>query len=197
MTPERKNKIKQVLSKRQDNITVILENIHNPHNISAIMRTCDAVGIQNIYIITTTIAPQKFWGRRSNAGVADWMTIHQFTDVDSCIREVKKHHEKIITTALGKNTKSVFDIDFTQNMAVVFGNEARGISDQLLTYSDENFVIPQVGIIPSLNVSVSCAVALYEALRQKSIAGHYISNNVNNVTEKIPGIKWKIDEQDL
>ena len=195
MTPERKNKIKQVLSKRQTDITVVLENVHNPHNISAIMRTCDAVGIQTIYIITTTIAPQKFWGRRSNAGVADWMTIHQFTDVKSCIDEVKKHHEVIITTALKENSKTVFDVDFTTNLAVVFGNEANGISDELLSYADENFVIPQVGIIPSLNVSVSCAVSLYEALRQKSLAGHYDNNSNIDFPENTLTKKWKINGQ--
>ncbi len=194
MTPERKNRIQQVLDKRQNDITVILENVHNPHNISAIMRTCDAVGIQDIFIITTTEAPQKFWGRRSNAGAAGWMTIHQFTDVYSCIKEVRLRHQKIITTSLVAGSKTVFDIDFTSNLAIAFGNEAHGISAELMLHADDNYVIPQVGIIPSLNVSVSCAVSLYEALRQKSMAGHYNSPKIsedqfNNLSEK-----WKITE---
>jgi tRNA (guanosine-2'-O-)-methyltransferase len=194
MTPERVNRIQQVLDKRQDDIAVILENVHNPHNISAIMRTCDAVGIQDIFIITNTIAPQKFWGRRSNAGAAGWMTIHQYTDVPSCIGEVRKRHSKIITTSLVQGAKTVFDIDFTENLAIVFGNEASGISSELMSFADDNFVIPQVGIIPSLNVSVSCAVSLYEALRQKSLAGHYNSPKISDVQLKNLSDKWNINE---
>jgi tRNA (guanosine-2'-O-)-methyltransferase len=192
MTPERANRIQQVLDKRQNDFAVILENVHNPHNISAIMRTCDAVGIQDIFIITTTIAPQKFWGRRSNAGAAGWMSIHQFTDVVSCVNEVRTRHAKIITTSLVDGAKTVFDVDFTENIAIVFGNEASGISPELMSYADDNFVIPQVGIIPSLNVSVSCAVSLYEALRQKSLVGHYNSPKISDVQLKNLSDKWNI-----
>lgn len=194
MTPERRNKIKQVLARRQSDITVILENVHNPHNISAIMRTCDAVGIQDIFIITTTIAPQKFWGRRSNAGVADWMTIHQFTSVEACIREVRQRHKKIVTTSLTPGSKTVFEIDFTSNIALVFGNEASGISEELMLHGDDNFVIPQVGITPSLNVSVSCAISLYEALRQKSLAGHYDAPRISTAQLNDLSDKWKLEE---
>ncbi|MBS1656064.1 MAG: RNA methyltransferase, partial [Bacteroidetes bacterium] len=78
MTPERKEKLIHVLSNRQPDITVVLENVFDPHNISAVMRTCDAVGIQDIYILTTKIPKHKKWGAKSSSSAAKWLTIHQY-----------------------------------------------------------------------------------------------------------------------
>ena len=78
MTPERKERLTSVLNKRQGNITIVLENVFDPHNISAVMRTVDAVGIQDIYILNTKIPRHKKWGVRSSSSAAKWLTIHQF-----------------------------------------------------------------------------------------------------------------------
>jgi tRNA (guanosine-2'-O-)-methyltransferase len=173
MTPERDKRLTDVLVKRQPGLTVILENVFDPHNISAVMRTCDAVGIQDIYIICSRIPPHKKWGARSSSSASKWLTIHQFTDVESCIKEVRKHYDKIYLTHLTSDARNLYDLDLTERVALVFGNETYGISDEMLPYADGNFIIPQVGIIKSLNISVACAVSLYEAFRQKTNAGHY------------------------
>ncbi len=173
MTPERDERLTAVLNKRQPDITVVLENVFDPHNISAVMRTCDAVGIQDIYILNHKIPPHRKWGEKSSSSAAKWLTIHQFTDPQACFEALRKNYNKIYTTHLSTDAVGLHELNLTQSVALVFGNEHSGVSDEIIVMADGNFIIPQVGIIKSLNISVACAVTLYEAFRQKSIAGHY------------------------
>jgi len=173
MTEERKDKLLVVLNKRQTDLAVVIENVHDPHNISAVMRTCDAVGIQDIYVLTTKIATHKKFGARSSSSAAKWLTIHQYTDAVTCFADLRKKYNKILTTHLGTDSVGLYEIDFTQSIALVFGNEHDGVSEEIRNLADGNFIIPQMGIIQSLNISVACAVSIYEAMRQKTIAGHY------------------------
>jgi len=173
MTPERNNRLNEVLSKRQPSITVVLENVSDPHNISAVMRTCDAIGIQDIYVLNTSIAKHKKWGAKSSSSAAKWLTVHQFTDTQACFESLRKRYSKIYTTHLSSDAVDLYELDLTESVALVFGNEHSGVSEELISLADGNFIIPQVGIIKSLNISVACAVSLYEAFRQKRNAGHY------------------------
>lgn len=173
MTPQRYQRLLDVLHKRQNNMAVVLENVFDPHNISAVMRSCDAVGIQDIYILNSKIPRHKKWGAKSSSSAAKWLTIHQFTDVETCFNELRKKYDKILTTHLSSDATEIYDIDFTQSLALVFGNEHEGVSEEIRLLADGNFIIPQVGIIKSLNISVACAVTIYEAFRQKCAAGHY------------------------
>jgi tRNA (guanosine-2'-O-)-methyltransferase len=173
MTPERSDRLNSVLNKRQPDLTVLLENVFDPHNISAVMRTCDAVGIQDIYILNSKIAPHKKWGAKSSSSAAQWLTIHQFTDANECFVAIRKKFKRIYTTHLSSDAVSLHELDLTEPVALVFGNEHSGVSEEIIAMADGNFIIPQVGIIKSLNISVACAVSLYEAFRQKSNAGHY------------------------
>ncbi|HPH84849.1 MAG TPA: RNA methyltransferase [Ferruginibacter sp.] len=173
MTPERNNRLNEVLSKRQPSITVVLENVSDPHNISAVMRTCDAIGIQDIYVLNTSIAKHKKWGAKSSSSAAKWLTVHQFTDTQACFESLRKRYAKIYTTHLSSDAVDLYELDLTESVALVFGNEHSGVSEELISLADGNFIIPQVGIIKSLNISVACAVSLYEAFRQKRNAGHY------------------------
>jgi tRNA (guanosine-2'-O-)-methyltransferase len=173
MTPERHDRLTEVLNKRQPGLTVVLENVFDPHNISAVMRTADAVGIQDIYILNNKIPPHRKWGAKSSSSAAKWLTIHQFTDANACFAELRRHYKKIYTTHLSSDAVGLYDLNLTENVALVFGNEHSGVSNDIIAMADGNFIIPQVGIIKSLNISVACAVSLYEAQRQKKIAGHY------------------------
>lgn len=173
MTPEREQKLIHVLNKRQANLTVVLENVEDPHNISAVMRTCDAVGIQDIYILNTKIPRHRKWGFKSSSSAAKWLTVHQYSDAAACFQVLQKQYQNIYATYLSANAISLYQINFTQSIALVFGNEHLGISKEVLPFTNGNFMIPQSGIIQSLNISVACAVSLYEAYRQKQIAGHY------------------------
>ena len=168
MTPERTEKLLKVLHQRQANLTVIMENVQDPHNISAVLRTCDAVGIQEVYVLSTELPRYKHFGYKSSSSAIKWLTIHEYNDVQKCVADVRQKFKTILTTHLSSDA-----IDFTQSVALVFGNEHDGVSDELRGLADGNFIIPQMGIIQSLNISVACAVTIYEAMRQKRNAGHY------------------------
>lgn len=167
MTPARIDKLQAVLQRRQFDLTIVLENVFDPHNISAVMRTCDAVGVQELYILNTKIPRHKKWGARSSSSAAKWLTVHQFEDTDQCFDSIRSRGLKILTTHLDTQAVPLYAVDFTRPLALVFGNEHSGVSDEIRVKADGNFVIPQVGIIQSLNISVACAVTLYEAFRQK------------------------------
>lgn len=173
MTPDRQRRIETVLAHRQGNLTVVLENVFDPHNVSAVMRTCDAVGVQELYVLTTKIPRHKKWGSRSSSSAVKWLTVHQYEDTKSCLDALRKRYATILTTNLSETAVDLYDTDLTQPTALVFGNEHSGVSEELCALADGNFVIPQVGMIQSLNISVACAVTLYEAQRQKRLAGHY------------------------
>ena len=161
------------------------------------MRTCDAVGIQDIYILNDKIPPHKKWGAKSSSSAAKWLSIHQFTDARECFSALRQKYSKILTTHLSTDAVSLHDINFTDSIALVFGNEHSGVSDEIRAMADGNFIIPQVGIIQSLNISVACAVSLYEAYRQKKLAGHYDSSRLDPAHSSSLMKEWGFLEQDI
>lgn len=173
MTEERITRLKNVIAKRQPDLAVVLENVFDPHNISAVMRTCDAVGVQDVFILNTKIPRHKKWGPRSSSSAAKWLTVHQYTNAEKCFKELRRRYEKIFTTHLSHDAVDLYAMDFNKSIALLFGNEHSGVSDEIRALADGDFIIPQVGIIKSLNISVACAVTLYEAYRQKEQEGHY------------------------
>ena len=195
MTPERREKLQTVLSKRQDDITIVLENVFDPHNISAVMRTCDAVGVQELYVLNTKIPRHKKWGAKSSSSAAKWLTVNQFENAEECFSELRKKYSKILTTHLSGDAVNLYEIDLTQPVALVFGNEHSGVSEEIRKLADGNFIIPQSGIIRSLNISVACAVTLYEAYRQKDLAGHYDKAKLNRKVLKELMDKWGYEEE--
>jgi tRNA (guanosine-2'-O-)-methyltransferase len=179
MTPQREHRITSVLDKRQEDIVIVLENVFDPHNISAVMRTCDAVGVQDLFVLNTRIPRHKKWGAKSSSSAAQWLTIHQYDNAEDCFAQLRKRADRILTTHLSGDAVSLYELDLTGRIALVFGNEHSGVSDEIRALADGNFIIPQVGIIKSLNISVACAVTLYEAYRQKTVAGHYDRRSLN------------------
>lgn len=190
MTPTRFEKLTSVLANRQPDLTVVLENVFDPHNISAVMRTCDAVGVQEIFILNTKIPRHKKFGARSSSSAAKWLTVHQFDNTETCFAEIKRRYERILTTHLGESSVGLYKLDLTRPTALVFGNEHSGVSDEIRTLADGNFLIPQVGIIQSLNISVACAVTLYEAYRQKEAAGHYQRADLDSTFKRKVWSDW-------
>jgi tRNA (guanosine-2'-O-)-methyltransferase len=174
VTERRLNKFREVLSKRQLDLTVVAENIFDPHNLSAILRSCDAVGIMEIHLVYNGITPFPKLGRKSSASAKKWIEINKYTTIEECYYKLREKGFEIYTTHLSKKSISLYDMDLTKPVALVFGNEHSGVSDEAVKLSDGNFLIPQLGMIQSLNISVACAVSLYEALRQR------ISNGIEN-----------------
>ena len=194
MTPERYTRLTSVLNKRQPDLTVVLENVFDPHNISAVMRTCDAVGIQDIYILNTKIPPHKRWGAKSSSSAAKWLSIHQFTNAEECFIALRAKFKKIYTTHLSTDAVGLHELNLTESVALVFGNEHSGVSEEIIAMADGNFIIPQVGIIKSLNISVACAVTLYEAFRQKTNARHYAIVKLDEQRMDLLRGEWGVEE---
>ncbi|WP_343702674.1 RNA methyltransferase [Chitinophaga sp.] len=196
MTPERRERLLSVLNRRQGNITVVLENVEDPHNISAVLRTCDAVGIQDVYVLTTKIPRHKKWGAKSSSSAAKWLTVHQYTDAAELFAVLRRRYQKIYTTHLSSDAVSLYDIDFSGSVALVFGNEQKGVSEEIRQLADGNFIIPMQGIIRSLNISVACAVSVYEAMRQKTLAGHYAQPGLPAEQRSVLLEEWGFKEED-
>jgi len=174
----RHQKYIQVANKRQSDWTVILENVSDWHNIGAVMRTCDAVGIGDMYVVYSDLdyRPDKIGlGKRTTAGSRKWFQVHYFEDLEACFELVRQQYGRIFTTYLedGQTSRSVYELDLVQPGAYLFGNESDGVSEQAARMSDENFIIPQQGMVGSLNISVACAVTLFEGMRQRLEAGRY------------------------
>lgn len=176
LTDRRIERLKSVVKNRQFDITIVLENIHDSHNISAIMRTCDAAGISEIYAIVTDprINLEKYYvHNKITSGSGKWVEVKIFTDVQECIGALRPKYKHLLGTHLSETSKSLYEIDFSKSVALIFGNEHAGISKELLSNLDGNFNIPQYGMVQSLNISVACAISIYEALRQKEKLGRY------------------------
>ncbi|MFK7934614.1 MAG: TrmH family RNA methyltransferase, partial [Saprospiraceae bacterium] len=187
ITDKRRAKFEQVVQRRQPNLTVIIENVHDFHNIGAVLRSCDSVGIMEIFVLYSDAHLTKnhlALGKRSSGGARKWVDVHFYTDVDACFEHVKSKYPTILATHLTTESKDLYELDLTQPVALLFGNEHKGVSEAALAYTDGNFTIPQMGMVESLNISVACAVTLYEAMRQRKEAGFYDKNTPLSDGEK-------------
>lgn len=173
LTPERFNKLKNVLDKRQSDITVVLENIADPHNLSACLRSCDATGINTVHLVYDGTQSFPQLSNTSSASAKKWVEVIKHESIENCYSMLKNEGFTILTTAMSAESISLYDIDFTRKIALVFGNEHTGVSEIALKLADGNFLIPQVGMIQSLNISVACAVSVYESFRQRNVAKLY------------------------
>ena len=180
MEPTREQKIRNLVQNRQFDLTVILENVDDPHNIGAVLRSCDSVGIREIFVLYTRPGLQNHkleLGKRSSAGSRKWIDVYLYREVEACMEHVRRNYAQVYATHLAHGAKSLYELDLAQSVALLFGSEAEGLSDLALSHADGNFIIPQVGMAQSLNVSVACAVSLYEAYRQRIVAGKYGAGN--------------------
>jgi len=167
------------VSARQFSLRVVMENIHDPHNVSAVFRTCDAVGVPKISLLYTIESFPKI-SKTSSSSANKWIETEKHTSAGSCFDLLRNEGFKVYASMLNKNAVSLFDIDFTKKIALVFGNEKRGVSHEAELLADETFYIPMRGMIQSLNVSVAAAVALYEASRQRNEKGMYSRSELSN-----------------
>jgi len=179
ITERRKEKIITVASARQDSLRLVLENVHDPHNVSAVFRSCDAVGIPKVSLIYNIEKYPKL-GSKSSASAFKWVEKEKFTEVEKCYQTLHDQGFIILASSLNGKPKNLYDFDLTKKVALVFGNEHRGISDEAEKLADEIFYIPMQGMVQSLNISVAAAVTLYEAMRQRILKGFYDQTEMNS-----------------
>lgn len=175
---------------RQTDLTVVVENIHDPHNVSAILRSCDAAGVLQVQLLYTKEDLPAI-GKKSSASASKWVKRRSFSGLKECYATLRKEGYAIYATRLGSNSQSLYDLDLTKKVALIFGNEHRGVSDDAAEQADINFQIPMFGMIQSLNVSVASAVALFEAVRQRLAKGEMKNPRVSEQELKRLLSEWK------
>jgi tRNA (guanosine-2'-O-)-methyltransferase len=164
--------MRQVLARRQPDLHVVVDNIHDPHNAAAILRTCDGFGAATVNLLYGAQEPPEL-----TAGVSvkahKWLELRWFVDPRECLQALHDDGIRLLATHIDDSAVDFREIDWTLPTAVAFGNEHRGCTDELLKLADGTIQIPMVGMAQSFNVSVSAAIVLAEAARQRAAAGMY------------------------
>ena len=171
MTPERYERIRKTLEMRQPDLTVITDEVYKPHNLAAIARTCDAIGIPKIHCVW----PRDRYRLKTaaTAGSSDWIEVQTHADIETGIRELQNNGVKVVAAHLTDRAIDYRDYDFTQPTALLMGTEKEGVSDAASDMADEHLIIPMRGMVQSFNVSVAAAIILNEAHYQRQAAGMY------------------------
>ena len=171
-TPQRIKRIKRLLALRQPDLRVVLEGVAIAHNASAVVRTCDAAGILHLDIVSPN--PDLLGINKAISTRAEkWVDVHIHGSIGDCLLPLREKGFKVAVTHLDKAAVSYTDLDYTQPLAIVFGSEAEGVSQEALELADLRVQIPMLGMVQSLNLSVSVGVILYEAMKQRRACGFY------------------------
>ena len=175
VTPRRRRKMERVVARRQSGLVVVLEDIHDPHNAEAVLRTCDAFGVQDVYFIFEQEAyynPRRV-GKSTSASANKWLTLHVCRSTRDCLEALRAAGYQIVVTVVpDETTEDIFAADLTApRLAVVFGNEHRGVSPAAVELAHRKMTIPMRGMVASLNISVSAAIFLFEITRQRLRSG--------------------------
>jgi tRNA (guanosine-2'-O-)-methyltransferase len=170
----RKEKIVSVVRSRQRGVAIVLEDIHDPHNVAAILRTCDAFGVQDVRLVyekESFVNPKRV-GKASSSSANKWLDFTVYRSSEECAKGLKKDGYLIYATMLAEDSMPIGEVDFTgEPIALVFGNEHRGVSNVMSQMSDVKVRIPMRGMVQSLNVSVTAAICLLELTRQSEASG--------------------------
>lgn len=167
---DRQQKIRKLIDSRQEGV-IVLENIADPHNAAAVWRTADAFGFQKIYLVYSkekAINPKKI-GKASSASANKWLSFTTFKNINDCYEKLRKDGYKIYATVLDKEASQISEIRFQKKkIAIVLGNEHRGLSEKAIKGADEKIYIPMKGMVQSLNISVTAGIVMYEVERQRN-----------------------------
>ena len=171
---QREARIDQVLGRRQPGLTVVLEDVHDPHNAAAVLRSCDATGVLEIHTVQEHEPdPARRPSRATSSSAAKWIPVVRHGDIAGCYAMLRERGMQVVATALTGDSVDLYDVDFTRPTAIVMGNEHRGLTAAAIAGADVTVRIPMSGMVESLNISVATAVTLFEAFRQRRVAGLY------------------------
>ncbi|MCU6378063.1 tRNA (guanosine(18)-2'-O)-methyltransferase TrmH [Morganella morganii] len=170
MNSQRYERICRMMAMRQPDLTLCLEEVHKPHNVSAVIRSADAVGIHDLHAVW----PEKIKTLVSSAaGSNSWVNVHNHDTLGDAVTLLKSQGMQILATHLSDSAVDFRAVDFTRPTCIIMGSEKTGISQEAVRLADQHIMIPMSGMVQSLNVSVAAAVILYEAQRQREAAGLY------------------------
>ncbi len=189
MTPQRFRRLRSVLDRRQPDLTVLLDHVHKPHNLSAILRTCDAVGVLEAHAVLPEGADFEPH-HETSAGAGKWMRVTKHREVAAAVRALQEKGFQVLAAHLSDRARDFREPDYTRPTAILLGAEKFGVSEAAAAAADGHVVIPMVGMVASLNVSVAAAVILYEAQRQRAAAGLYDRPRLDPETYRTVLFEW-------
>ena len=188
MFAERRARLDEVLARRQPDLTVFAENLHKPRNFSAMVRTCDAVGINEIHVYQNEASLRTHWN--TSQGAEKWMRVRSHPSPQDACRYLRDRGFQLVAANLSDAAQDYRELDYTKPLALVLGTELFGVSEATLSLIDHQITIPMMGVTQSLNVSVACAVVLYEAQRQRQQAGMYDTPRLDERTLARQRFEW-------
>jgi tRNA (guanosine-2'-O-)-methyltransferase len=172
ITERRLERIRHVLERRQKDLALILANIHDSHNVSAVFRSCDAFGIPAVHLYYT-VSAFPILGTKTSASAGKWIERVRHTDAAAMVAGFRERGFQLISTGFTERARPLMEYDLTRPTAIIFGNEHRGVDAEIRALVPDEAYIPMQGMVQSLNVSVAAAVTLYEAWRQRQAKGMY------------------------
>lgn len=188
MTPERQQKLRRVLDARQPDLTVLLDNVHKPHNFSAILRSCDAVGVFEAHAVWGD--PRLRPNHLISSGTGKWVGIRTHPDIDSAVTALRAHGFQLVAAHPEGDARDYREIDYTRPTALMLGAELQGLGRRALECADARVCVPMVGMVESLNVSVAAATILFEAQRQRAEAGLYSISRLDRAVYDKTLFEW-------
>lgn len=188
MTRERFEKLKGVLNRRQPDLTVLMENVHKHHNLSAVIRTCDAVGVFEAHAVSPDGEVRRH--HLMSGGSRKWVPVRRHAGTASAIETLQARGMQVLAAHFSDRSVDFRAIDYTRPTAVLLGAELDGVTEEAATMADEHIVVPMQGLVASLNVSVAAAVILFEAQRQREAAGLYDRCRLDEATWRTTLFEW-------
>jgi tRNA (guanosine-2'-O-)-methyltransferase len=188
MTERRRRRIFDVLSRRQPDLTILAEDVYKPHNLSAMLRSCDAVGIGTVHAVRPTGGVATY--NATSASAEKWVDLVVHERLEDAIATLRGQGMRVYAAHLSEHALDYRDVDYVHPAAIVFGNEKEGVTAAAAEAADEHIVIPMFGMVQSLNVSVATAVILFEAQRQRRAAGMYDVPRLSQEQMREIALRW-------
>jgi len=188
MTERRYRRIQEVLARRQPDLTILAEDVYKPHNLSAMLRTADAVGIGTIHAVRPTGGVPTF---NATSGSAEkWVDLRVHEDLDAALATLRGARMQVLAAHFSAEARRYDAVDYTRPTCIVFGNEKSGVTAACAEKVDGHVLIPMLGMVSSLNVSVAAAVILFEAQRQRRHAGFYDVPRLTPAERNARALRW-------
>ena len=187
-TANRREKLDWVLAQRQPDLTVLAESLHKPRNFSAIVRTCDAVGINDLHAIPGEAGLAIHW--KTSQVAEKWVNVHPHSNLHDACEHLHGRGFQLVAAHLSDRATDYRELDYTGPTALIVSTELFGASEAALAAADHQVMIPMMGVSQSLNVSVACAIVLYEAMRQRQLAGMYGELRIDTEAHERQRFEW-------
>jgi len=188
MSNPRNERIVELLKRRQTDITVFMDEVHKPHNLAAIVRTCDAVGIGEVHAVYPEGMLKACHG--TAMGSNRWVETHTHENLAQGILPLKEKGMQALAAHFSDRAVDFRAIDYTQPTVLLVGSEKFGVSPEAADLADQHVLVPMLGMVQSLNVSVASAIILYEAQRQREAAGLYNQQQIDQETFERLRFEW-------